>query len=255
VDGAVLLTVARGLLSPSSCAIYLSFSLLLQLSNPAWTYAGLHPELTSGLLWPSVLSVILADGASSRVRQLAANVMLALWTRCAEAKDRPQIPASAAAAIASELRMDAPQFQPLSGMSRLDSDSLALCFSFLCGCDWFRTMRVCRRFVSLRFKPTAWPSSLPCGRHTPQLVQALVVLQNHVSTAVIARDGVSRLDSEGSVLCNMGVASSISDMPPFLVFLMCAAQVRRSLLLCLSHIALLRSPAAKVSAEAMERDH
>jgi hypothetical protein len=147
-----------------------------------------------------VLSVILSDGASSRVRQMAADVLLALWTRCSEAEDRPQVRASAAAAIASELRMDAPQFKPLSAMARLDSDSLALCFSLLCGCDWFRTMRVCRRFVGLRFKPASWPSSLPCGRHTPQLVQALMVLQKDVSTAAIARDGVSRLDAEGRLL-------------------------------------------------------
>jgi hypothetical protein len=86
---------------------------------------------------------------------------------------------------------------PLSPMARLDSDSLALSFSFLCGCEWFRTMRTCRRWVGLRFKPASWPSSLPCVREVARVVETMTLLLANDGTVETACMGLSSLGSDG----------------------------------------------------------
>jgi hypothetical protein len=64
---------------------------------------------------------------------------------------------------------------PLSSLAptdRVDSDSLCIISSFLCGCDFLRIIRVCRRWSGLRLRPVAWPSPQPCDAHSDDHVAA-----------------------------------------------------------------------------------
>jgi len=113
---------------------------------------------------------------------LRRNRYLALNSACADLvsaffsyprsiEQRPHIPAPAAqmvmAAGAAEPVIHSAALPPIS---RLDSDSLRCIASFLCGCDFFRVLHVCRRWSGLRLTPAAWPSSKPCAAYWRRII-------------------------------------------------------------------------------------
>jgi hypothetical protein len=53
----------------------------------------------------------------------------------------------------------------IAPIESVDWDSLCSVISFLCGCDFLRVLRVCRRWSGLRLKPAAWPSPQLCDAH------------------------------------------------------------------------------------------
>jgi hypothetical protein len=79
-------------------------------------------------------------------------------------------------------------------MARLDSDSLTLVFSFLCGCDFLKAIRVNRRWLQFRFKAAAWPSYRPCGAHVPRLLSVFRALLSKDCTTSAASMMLSALD-------------------------------------------------------------
>jgi hypothetical protein len=174
---------------------------VLQLQELLWSCAGTHPDLTAGVLLPPVLAAILAaDGLKRTVDEGAHLVQRLYSTVPPRAAIRPNILAPAAAAVVAAskaINSGSASAQPLSPMACLDSDSLALCFSFLCGCDWFRAMRTCRRWVGLRFKPASWPSSLPCGREVARVVETMTLLLADDATVEAACIGLSPLRADG----------------------------------------------------------
>jgi hypothetical protein len=91
-------------------------------------------------------------------------------------------------------------------MARLDSDSLTLVFSFLCGCDFLKAIRVNRRWLQFRFKPAAWPDSRPCGAHMPDLLSAFGNWLKNDTTAQMACVGLAHIDASCvKVLLERGV--------------------------------------------------
>jgi hypothetical protein len=82
-------------------------------------------------------------------------------------------------------------------MSHVASDSLSLISSFLCGCDFLRVIRVCRRWVRLRLTPAAWPPSRPCATHEPAVVDAFFGMLDRPESYNAACIGLASLRSGG----------------------------------------------------------
>jgi hypothetical protein len=187
-------------------------SALLQLYLLEWECSGFHPFVSGGVLLPPLLQLCerelrAVDAPRTRVLGDAACAISALWRGGLAVENRPNIPAPAAAAILATPPPSNATLQEQSPMARLDSDSLTLVFSFLCGCDFLKALRVNRRWLQFRFKPAAWPSYRPCGAHMPRLLSVFRTLLSADCTTSAASMMLSSLDGrcvrmllEGGVL-------------------------------------------------------
>jgi hypothetical protein len=177
------------------------FFVHVQLKKLLSSCAGASPELTAGVLLPPVLSVASqpADRRAYVVNEAAELVHL-ICSHSPRAAIRLKSTASALTTVvvsAQTINIGPASALPLSPLARLDTDSLSLCFSFLCGCDWSRTMRVCRRWVGLRFKPASWPSSLPCVREVARVVETMTLLLANDGTVEAACMALSSVPAYG----------------------------------------------------------
>jgi hypothetical protein len=148
---------------------------------------GLHPLLNGGVLLPIALRLLNVSFARGQDNP---NPNAALQLQCVVAylvqdfhrswrlsHSRPRIESPATDRIAAAVHnAHAQQSADESSMQRLDSDSLCSVISFLCGCDFLRVLRVCRRWSLLRMKPAAWPFSRPCSAHSVSLVDTFFPL-------------------------------------------------------------------------------
>jgi hypothetical protein len=146
-----------------------SLHLLSRLVNDLF---GLHPFLSAGVLWPQVFRAI--RKAKSGELLTAAAFFVFRYSVCRSGSNGPRI-ILAPAAVRAAGAVSQQGFRSLSQMdpvNRVDSDSLCIISSFLCGCDFLRVIRVCRRWSSLRLRPAAWPSPQPCDAHSDEHVAA-----------------------------------------------------------------------------------
>jgi len=171
---------------------------------------GLHPLLSGGVLLPHVLpllhsplSQVAQDNMGSLTLSMTAHVVFFFSTPRQPVQFRPHIPSPATERIAAgynnkaDVQQHPPSFSP---MSHVASDSLFLISSFLCGCDFLRVIRVCRRWARLRLTPAAWPPSRPCAAHEPAVVDAFFGLLDQPESYNAACIGLSSLRSGGSSL-------------------------------------------------------
>jgi hypothetical protein len=134
---------------------------------------GLHPLLSAGVLLPLMFRAMRkAEMRWLLVEQAAALVALYTDAPMRDINLRPIIPAPAAArAVQDAMSQTRPaHMAEMVPIDSVDSDSLCIISSFLCGCDFLRVIRVCRRWSGLRLKPVAWPSPQPCDTHTNEHV-------------------------------------------------------------------------------------
>jgi hypothetical protein len=128
---------------------------------------GSHLFLSAGVLLPLVFRALRNVENKPFAATLATEfVKLYAGTPLCAIDLRPVIPAPAAirtTEAASEQSLGS--LPTMAPVHRVDSDSLCIISSFLCGCDFLRVIRVCRRWAGLRLKPVAWPSSQPCDVH------------------------------------------------------------------------------------------
>jgi hypothetical protein len=113
---------------------------------------------------------------------------------------RPHIPSPATERIAAgsnNVVVDDQHAPSLSPMRYVASDSLYLISSFLCGCDFLRVIRVCRRWARLRLTPAAWPPSRPCATHEPAVVDAFFDMLDRPASYNAACIGLASLRSGG----------------------------------------------------------
>jgi hypothetical protein len=183
----------------------LAYDELLQLcmqllTNVVQKLYGLHPFLSAGVLLPHLFSALQRD-RSNRPFHQAVVFVTQYGCRRGHARSvslRPIIfaPATARAAEGASQQGLLPlsQMVPIHGV---DSDSLCIISSFLCGCDFLRVIRVCRRWSGLCLKPTAWPSAQPCDAHSPQHVDAISPLYLEHDLAPLACLAFSDLSGTG----------------------------------------------------------
>jgi hypothetical protein len=142
---------------------------------------GLHPLLSGGVLLPIALRMLSAPIAHLQIRGVVASQMRQVVSTFLQnfnndtqpMRFRPRIASPATDKIAAATHnAHTQQAADASPMQRLDSDSVCSVISFLCGCDFLRVLRVCRRWSLLRMKPAAWPSARPCSAHSVSVVGA-----------------------------------------------------------------------------------
>jgi hypothetical protein len=136
---------------------------------------------------------------ASQMRQVVATFLQNFNNDTQPMRFRPRIesPATNRIAAANHHAVAQSSAHP-SLMQRLDSDSLCSVISFLCGCDFLRVLRVCRRWSLLRVKPAAWPSARPCSAHSADVVDSfLPLLDVNYFGFHVACTALSTLDTAG----------------------------------------------------------
>jgi hypothetical protein len=73
-----------------------------------------------------------------------------------------------------------------------------MALSFLCGCDYYRTLRVCRRWTALLLRPSSWPMRLPCTFHQVAMASTIApLLKADDSIAESACNALVALNEQG----------------------------------------------------------
>jgi hypothetical protein len=140
---------------------------------------GLHPFLSAGVLLPHVCRVAQSIDDKRPIDEAAQFVSQFGYRRrhSLHVELRPIISASAAArAVEAACQQRLTSQSHMAPVDRVDSDALCVISSFLCGCDFLRVIRVCRRWAGLRLKPAAWSSAQPCDVHIDEHVAAFFPL-------------------------------------------------------------------------------
>jgi hypothetical protein len=165
---------------------------------------GSHPFLSAGAMLRLMFRALSkAQDRSLAVKQAEGYLKLFSDTSRCAIDHRPVIPARAAARIMQAASQPMFAFpSPLAPIHRVDSDSLCIISSFLCGCDFLRVIRVCRRWSGLRLKPTAWPDPHPCDTHIDEYVATFYGML-HQCTPAFPTDREVRCMLEHGVLSHL----------------------------------------------------
>jgi hypothetical protein len=156
---------------------------------------GLHPFLSAGVLFPHVFRAARNHPSLLPLKEAVHFVMQYGYFRGIDSVDqRPIIQAPAAIRATAAVCQQSLTVAPVD---RVDLDSLCVISSCLCGCDFLRVIRVCRRWSGLRLKPAAWPSPQPCDAHIDEHVAAFYPLFEVDTKLPLACDAFSYIGAPG----------------------------------------------------------
>jgi hypothetical protein len=156
-------------------------------------FNGGHPSLSAGVLLPTILQCAAEDNA--RLQADACQLVRFFLNAPVPSNRRPRLPSPATEAVAAQPTITNAKPFPVE---RCDSDPLCMAFSFLCGCDYYRTLRVCRRWTALLLRPSSWPMRLPCTFHQVALASTIApLLKADDSIAESACNALVALNEQG----------------------------------------------------------